>query len=480
MLSNNSINNAAGLTAVLTNADIVLSPVGNTPLEALVKATRAQDTFVEQAEDNTTRIDTETILYMANKADETLNVCQHDTAMDEICEVAINAVKNHIAFARGTVKPAIEALVNSTQDALGKVITDTILNINVEHRVTPELFSNSTFKEFVEPFVERFRGDISRSINLQQLTVAEIKELLMTGNNAIDSSVNEWAAIKGDLFLLNAWEILYTYSDSLAPADTTLSDILYKDEFGTDYAVFAFLISNRLYNDPLPETPMTLDAFNKEIITYRNLAAAVVIDAFANLVSINETGRLVESISTKNIVVNDHIFTDWMNNGGDVEVLYGLAISDKTIRHVDAINAVADELKQAWTQHAALALTVENNLRFTRTKEFLDMFFRNSLEEKMANNTPGYSAGECQQYIELFKNELSALNTDDVVALYPAALKLLCRSEFYRTDAERILTGIEETKRALPDMDVREAATISVINYVAYWVASQIKFDKVY
>ena len=65
-------------------------------------------------------------------------------------------------------------------------------------------------------------------------------------------------------------EILYTYSDNLVPADTTLSDILYKDEFGADYAVFAFfLISNRLYNDPLPETPTTFDAFNKEI-TYRN------------------------------------------------------------------------------------------------------------------------------------------------------------------------------------------------------------------
>ena len=59
-----------------------------------------------------------------------------------------------------------------------------------------------------------------------------------------------------------------------------------------------------------------------------------------------------------------------MNNGGDVEVLYGLAISDKTIRHVDAINAVADELKQAWSQHAALALTVENNLVLQCTKEF--------------------------------------------------------------------------------------------------------------
>jgi hypothetical protein len=71
--------------------------------------------------------------------------------------------------------------------------------------------------------------------------------------------------------------------------------------------------------------------------------------------------------------------------------------------------------------------------------------------------------------------ELSEVSEIDMKDLWSVSLKLVCRSRFDHTQAERILSGIEEVKRDNPSIDVREAAAVSMIKYVAYWVSSQLK-----
>jgi hypothetical protein len=487
MLTQAALNNAFALTETLDKSGFVLTAVPNSPLEALVKATRSSDTFASQGTNEAgvvdVKIDTDAILFMANKPDDVLQICQHDVAMDEIVEVASKAVQGHISFARTVVTAAIDKLVTSTTEALSQITAASILKMNVVQLIPAAPITNSAFEQFVTPFSEGVSDDSPLGLNLASITSEEIKELLNTGVSSIDESIAIWAATKGDMFLLNTWDNIFR-AQSMGESNPTtrsgnFSAYLDNSSDGLDHALFVFLVAHRLFDNPLPDTQMALDVFNNTMVTYRNQAAIRVkrgIDAFIN---VNKNKVLVEKIVDSTIYVYDDIYREWIENGGDIEILFGNAISARPNYLVSFINENAEASKAAWNQHAALTMTVENNDRFRRTKEYLDLFFRKSMQDKLQANEPGYSTTECAQYIEMFTEQLEQLNEADVNNLYTAALKLVCRSEFYKTDSERILVGIEEAKTVSPNISVREAAAISIINYIAYWVSSQIKYDKV-
>ena len=68
-----------------------------------------------------------------------------------------------------------------------------------------------------------------------------------------------------------------------------------------------------------------------------------------------------------------------------------------------------------------------------------------------------------------------ALTISDFDDLSMLALRLICRSRFWNSDAEQILEGIARAKKSHPSIDTREAANISVRQYVARWIATMIR-----
>ena len=90
-------------------------------------------------------------------------------------------------------------------------------------------------------------------------------------------------------------------------------------------------------------------------------------------------------------------------------------------------------------------------------------------EETFAQTTPNYIAAVNAN----FESELANIRSGDLDNIYMLAMKLVCRSRFYYTDAEIILCDIEEARRVNPNIDVREAALIATANYVFDFIADQ-------
>jgi hypothetical protein len=57
------------------------------------------------------------------------------------------------------------------------------------------------------------------------------------------------------------------------------------------------------------------------------------------------------------------------------------------------------------------------------------------------------------------------------------ALHIICQCRFYYTEAEFILSEIEEIGKQNPGIDVREAALIATINYLVDYLCDQITTD---
>ena len=482
MLSQNALKAAMPLATVLDNHDLVLNPVPGTPLEALVIATRSDPGMnvatpsagntPEGVTINTYTPDIVTIEFIANAKDQVLNVCTHDQAMDNIVDVASNAVRGHITFAKNVVAPAVENLVTRVLSKLKDNTPSALLGMEVVVWNPPKPLLNSSFETAVRKFEETSLDDPVMNLKLPTITASEIIELMKAGSSGVDDAITEWAAGKGDLFFITLWENVFqiTLKDNIPKS---FHYYVYDCDEAIDNALAIYLLSRKLMDGPLPETEMSINTYNKTIVEYRNQSAAKICHVLDDLDKIEKGNILIRSMTDRVTTVYGSVYAKWIEAGGENEVLFGNLLTTPSVVSTTELTAKAADLKSIWTRHATLISTVERNRLFTRTKEIL----MNEFTEQMREITEGDDAtlDNRMRITKLFGECLDNLREDELVDLWDASLKLLCHSRFVRTEARRILLGIERVKKENPTADVRECAAISAIEYIGQWVASQMQ-----
>lgn len=472
MLTKDALTSALPLTEILDGSKLFVSAIPGTPLAELVKATRADDNFVV-TEGTSFQPDVENIVYIANAQDPVLKYAPHDMVMDDIADTAIKAVQGHIAFARNVVAPAIGELVTKVQQSLGEITASSLLGMEVVLWNPPKPLESSVLDASVSRFTSVAYDVPPLTMRLPDRTGVEIMELLHTGTAGLDGDIDEWAAGKGEGFFINVWENLFQQKPTEAHARGAKSfrDFTEDREIGLDITLAVYLLARRLADEPLEGTEMNLSHFESLVIEFRNQSGMRLSHAIEDLDKAVKFGFLVRSYTDRVTVVNGQVYRKWIEEGGENEVLFGNLLELPALTTVEQLNEKAAGLKAAWNHHCALTATVENNRRFIRTKDILLKTFAAQLsaitegdEATLANKT---------EVLKLFLMQLEVARESELQDLYTLCLRLVCRSRFVRTDAERILEGIERVKRENPSIDVREAAAVSVIDYVAYWVSAQ-------
>jgi hypothetical protein len=69
---------------------------------------------------------------------------------------------------------------------------------------------------------------------------------------------------------------------------------------------------------------------------------------------------------------------------------------------------------------------------------------------------------------------IGCLKLHDLDLVAELALNLMARARFYFTAGYQILSGIEQATKLNPNLDPREAALVSAVNYVTDYLADQI------
>lgn len=474
MLSREALNSALPLTEVLDTRGFAVIPVPGTPLEALVKATRSDANFMTQTSEGF-QPSLYDIEYIANAKDETLGGSPHDFAMDDVVEIARTAVRGHVTFARTVVAPAVEELVCKTAETLNEMTPSSLLGMEVVVWEAPAPLVNSALDTLVRRYSETPYDIPALAMKLPDLPVSDILPLLQSGAKGLDDDVAAWAAAKGESFFLNLWEHVFQIKQAELNErqSRTFRDFIEDREQGWDYALGIFLLARRLADEVLPGTSMSESAYTSLMVEFRNQAGAKLCRVLDELDQIDKNQILVRTHTDTTTIVNGTVYRAWIEAGGDNEVLFGNLLTLPAKVSVEQINAEAAALKAAWQRHAMLTATVESNRRFERIKEILLRHF----ESQMRSISEGEEAtlANRETVLKLFREQVAQMRTDDMADLWTLCLKLVCRSRFFRTDAERILSGIERVKRENPNIDVREAAAVSVIEYIGYWVSSQLK-----
>lgn len=479
MLSTQAIESAMPLAERFDQKRFIVTPRQDTPLELLVAHTRSAEEVVSTHDGVTIKVDVQQMALSAAAKDPVFQESTHDQVLDQVAGVCIPAVQGHIKYAKEVVAPAVDDLVTRTTSILSQMTPAQLLGMNVRIEELPAPLTNASFDTMVRKFEETPLDSPALIFNLPEQTGTELVEIMKTGSGSLDGDVEQFASILGDSKLLALWANVFQQQQADI-ADTRpkrFIDYLNDSEDGLDNALAIFLLARKLVENPLDGITMSLQSYETLMADYRDQAGAYLCRELNAFEQAERAGALVISYSTNEVVVNPTIYRKWIEEGGDNDVLFGNLLQSNPYVMLEDIDANSVQLARAWQNHSALVATVESNRRFSRTKEALASVFRQQLREIDADEAARIP--DIDVVSRKFEELLQDVVEDEMSCLYTLCLKLVCRARFARTEAERILAGIDSVKKKNPNLEIREAATISIVSYIAWWVATQMQVTDV-
>jgi hypothetical protein len=412
----------------------------------------------------------------------------HDLYTDEVIHQVGKAVLNHISFAKNTVKPLVVDYAEGVIEYLSNFKFPAACDqFNVVVADLPELLEDESFVGMLNKYTDKTIINPSVTPSLGVKTGEELLTMMLIGDREADMMISAWFSRLGNDFFVNLWENLFRANqpDRAIINFVDYGLILSSDIFDrADYALAIYLLANKLY-DVVDEdvNGMNLNAYKDIIAQTRDFAGSILANAVTRVSGFEKSKILVVGNDSVNqrAKVYGKVYRNWLANGGTIETILGLIVSGRSVSTQDSVDEIGATLTDTWSTHSAFFTAAESNKRFDYFKDALTIKFKeimSSLTEaelEFANATADYMVAVDSRFLE----EMQKLRSSEMDDVYAIALKLMCRSRFYYTDAERILSDIAEAARVNPNVDVREAALIATINYVADYVAAQMAISSV-
>jgi hypothetical protein len=475
MLNSQTLVAALPLTERLESAGFALRPIGGTPLDAMCNATRSDPGLYDASAGNV-EVFVSHVAAMANKTQAAYGVSHHTATMDTIADLAITSVKKHLFFAKTVVSPTINDLYTRVKASLAEVNASSLLGMEVDVLKEPAPLENEQLQKAVRKFDGLSIEDVQLNLALPDQTIEELHALVLSGSAQLDASIAEW--LSNDNGLL---QYIWAHVFQQKPVDDpkTFFQIINDRDYGASNSLAIYLLARKLTEGkPMEGTAMSLNSYKQRVVDLRNQAAAAVCRSIDKIDRSIKNGVMVKDVIGAKTTVYEPLYRKFLEGGGTNEMLFGNAMMGKSYSvGLGDLLARKGELAEKWNVHAALVKTAESNKRFNKTKQLIELHFNAQLAE-IAGSEEG-AEQNLAAVRKLFVGVMENVTSKDIDDLYGLCLKVVCRARFYTTDAEKILCGIEEAKRESPSLSVREAATISTINYIACWVARMLKIESI-
>lgn len=479
MLTIQVVKEAIALAQEFDRRALVLTAVPGTPLAALCQAaTLCEPVGAENAvyEPDAQYLEQQS----AGWTQDTQST--HDIELSAMTVDIAKAVQHHLQFAKNVVRPVIQELVGQVEADIKALPLNVEYNLDIVVIDPPEPMVSASFEEMVDEFKEVPFAPITGYMNLPSLSGSEVLTHLVTGAKDTDEAIAIWAAKKGDAYFQYVWECVFT----ALPTDERFSHLIQDRRSGADAALTVFLLCKRMFDNPIEGVEMSLAQFNEKIAELRNQAALRLHHAYEEYARDSKMSLLIKNYTDKEVLVNGNVYRKWMQEGGNNAVLFGSLLTDRPAKFVMDLDGKKAELLARWEQHNHLLTVSERNKRFVRYKEIL----KNRLHSVVGADLQGcfghlregglpadVNQPEYQQFVLNVNTFADTVSEADFKNLWAVSMKAVCRCVFYYTDAEKILAGIEAACQANEGIEIREAALLSLIDYVVDYACDQMKLS---
>lgn len=478
MLKVEHLSSALPLTSRADDAGVVIRARSGSPLEQLTKYIPGDLLMVNELSAPGYDPNLYSIASCANM-EGPLGHSEFCVSLDEMREKLKPIILGQISVARNEVSADIQELVEKTQQTLLELTPALLASMNITTWEPAQPLLQTELNQYLREFEAVPFDDIEMPLNLPEASAEAILGLAETGAATFDNAVRDWLAIKGDAWIVGKYNDVFRklpYSEM----DSEVVDFRYLAQC-EETMLLTFLIARKLIEvGPAEGTPGNLSAFNETVAKYRDQAAVRLIRFLKTLDNDRKNGRLVREIARDvtayaptNIIVDKVLYDGWLAEGGSNDVLFGNALNTPASYIIENINERAGEYQAAWNKFANATMMAERNSKEVKTREILLRHWKNMMNDETEHD-PETQANR-QVIVSRFTKILDEMPASEFDDLYNAAMKLVCRSRYPASGAEELLTGLERAKAANPNLTTREAASLSAMEYICSWIATQVE-----
>ena len=472
MLSRNSVDVALPIVEELLLKGKTIQPVDNTVVAELARLGPIEVTQESTLSDLANQVLADQNMLVGGES-------KHNILIDSSVSDLVAILKKHIQYNKTVVLPFINSLVEKTREYLNNYTPDEIAKFSVESVVAPEPFvSDYLLADVTQYKGGQYDGGFVHRLNLPELSAEEIKKYMSVRVAGIDKAANAWADRIGDDKLEEYWRDTYTagskYLGLFTVNNLIQSNGIDHPDCDYDRLVFAYITACALLDNPPNGTAMSLSAFNSELgIFIKMLGLRLFLEITKYHLEMGKAKTLVYRKQGTKIYVYEDTYSNFLERGGDANVLLGYLVDGGKEYSVDDVLARADHYRGVWSRYTAIQYTTDTTRRFIRTKDTLISFFHDAVmsdEDLVLANKDVVVAN--------FKREVDKLTIDDVSSIrsyYGFLRNAVCATRFPHTDAQRFLSSMDRIGEANPKLEPRAAASLAMIEFISYWLARQLR-----
>jgi hypothetical protein len=456
MIRQQTVTSIYSLAQVADRAKVVILPFGNTPLAALNSAIGKfktdSDVVVAQLHDVSSQKDL-------------LGAADHSDAIDQMVDIASNAVRSQLKHARELVRPfATDAFekVNTYLDSVpAEMLRNSIIEIDL-----PALYNEAGIQDMVDRYKTQPQMELPTDGSVfPELSGEDLVERCKTGLSRIDKELT--VLIEGSPDILTRVYDKYFRN--------TQNPIGHMDATGSHQAesIVAFVLARNL-NGSVPE------GVKIELSVYRSVTAHFTAEFGRRIFQVL---RRRDRISRQNdmivrmpraqevggeIQVNGDVYRKFLKEGGTPEALIGACL-----RGIER-PLYADLLEDAYGGEKA----VKSNERLLQNRLIVEQEANVVLAILDTFNTlikiNGFPEGVDVPNIRDVKDWLKDNPYRKKFDLDDYVLRATCEALFPRYNAYPVLSGMMDYMAIGDKMTSREAASMVAMDLVGEWLSAQL------
>lgn len=455
--------------AALDTAGIALAPMSNTPLAAL----QASGLFAGCPASNG--------MMDLNLRDLSLatNTEQHEGTLNAIVSTLAPAIKEHIRVAQTVVNPVVTALVERIEEVAKYFVSQRVSDLQVKRVSMASPLSLGNLVNVIASFTPSGSITMGALRIFPAMTDEQLLALMQVGSTEVDAVITTWYCAQPAGFFQRVWQSFFLTNKEayIKGGSYALDNIKWDTPEGTGVALALFMWCNRMQGNPMEGMDSTqgytMAAYNNYLVDLRAQAARRLTDIMDMQKARESSGALVHSIDTsaKTIYVNEAIYLKWLDKEeGSNELLYGLMISGDKLTMTADLNAARARYLQVFFDYSQLAKEAEvANWAISMRKAIIDCLSEQICQADLSANGKTLAYAKSREMVYSLPEGRMRNN------LYDICLELVHALLFPGTASIVILRGINIAKEKDGGLSIREAATISILRYIAIYVAGLMK-----
>ncbi|HWT40897.1 MAG TPA: hypothetical protein VN081_06575 [Dongiaceae bacterium] len=472
MLSRSTTNAVYDLAQQVTENNIRLVAIDESPLTALINASISpsmasghQVPYSNRADDEISPMN----FIGASRQKNAEGASEHDLVMDELIETVSESVARNLNWTRNDVIPMIELVQEEAQKAINQA------NVQGQnpYTIVPFFYDAIWNCDEIVAMAEKYTTIPRQSIRLTAVIPLPdgktVHEVLHTGSSRVDSAIDELLARHGEDWAMQVYETVFGTGHY-----ATLDDQLSISYDRIDDAMLIMLLANQLAQHVPDSINMSLDSFNSYLATILSQAGAQVQRIMRRRQELQQQKVLVLSRPSRhadygNLIVNGDVYNAWLADGGTPEILMGAVVAGRSENY----QMLLTEKTANETSYRAVAEHLKSELAYAKFNALMKSF-RESMTQIINNMDDDECVVPRSVYHANLAFRLTRIHLDDVNDLIIPTRKIVCRTLWAHTDAEKYLEAMEAQTRAHPNLPMREAALLAAIDITVEWMMGQL------